>query len=133
MKNSEALSADVTAGVNPTYKDVMDLHNSNFIGYGIGLEKTTGYRGKYEGSEATAEYMRKLIDLFDKNNIKWQAGELGKVDEGGGGTIAKYLAHYGVNIIDAGAPVLSMHSPLEITSKADIYETYRAYKVFLEN
>jgi len=133
MKNSEAISADVTAGVNPTYKDVMDLQNSVSIGYGIGLEKTTGYGGKYDGSEATAEYIRKLIDLFDKNKIKWQTGELGKVDEGGGGTIAKYLAHYGVNIIDAGAPVLSMHSPLEITSKADIYETYRAYKIFLEN
>ncbi len=133
MSNSEAISADVTAGVNPTYKDVMDSKNSVLIGYGIGLEKTTGYGGKYDGSEAPAEYMRRLIDLLDKNKIKWQTGELGKVDEGGGGTIAKYLAHYGVKVIDAGPPVLSMHSPLEITSKADLYETYKAYKTFLEN
>ena len=133
MNNSEAISADVTAGVNPTYKDVMDLHNATRIGKGIALEKTTGYGGKYDGSEAPAEYMRKIIDLLDKNKVKWQTGELGKVDEGGGGTIAKYLAHYGVKIIDAGLPVLSMHSPLEVTSKADLYSAYRACKVFLES
>ena len=132
MKNSKVISADVTAAVNPTYKDVMDLRNAARLGKGISLEKNTGSGGKYSASEATAEYMRWLIDLFDKNKVMWQTGGLGKVDEGGGGTIAKYVAKYGCDVIDAGVPLISMHSPLEITSKADIYSAYKAFKAFIK-
>ena len=128
--NSQALSSDVNAGVNPIFKQVHDLQNASRLGYGIVLTKYTGARGKGGSNDADAEFIGELRALFDANNITWQTGMLGEVDEGGGGTVAKLLAHYGIRTIDAGAALLSMHSPMEIASKYDVHEIYRAYKVF---
>jgi aspartyl aminopeptidase len=132
LEKSIALSGDVTAALDPKYSDKMDPHNVNKLGFGIAIEKGTGYGGKYMGSEAHAEFMFFIRKLFDENKIPWQYGEMGKVDQGGGGTIAYLLAKYNMNIIDAGPPVLAMHSPFEVISKIDLYSTYKAYKVFLE-
>ncbi len=132
MENSRALSSDVNAGVNPTFKDVHDLTNASFIGKGIILTKYTGSGGKYMANDADAEYVGKVRKLFNDGKIPWQFGNLGKVDEGGGGTVAKHLAVYNMDIIDCGPGLLSMHSPYEISSKADVYHTYRAYQVFYE-
>jgi aspartyl aminopeptidase len=129
---SKAISADGTAGVDPNYKDVHEPQNNAKIGYGVCMSKFTGVGGKYFSSDASAEYVGEIRELFNRKGITWQMGELGKVDEGGGGTVAKYLALYGMDIIDCGTPMLSMHSPFEVTSKGDIYETFRAYRAFLE-
>ncbi len=129
--NSIALSADVSAAVNPTFKSVNDLYNSHLCGYGVALEKYSGGGGKYSGSDASAEFVGKIRSLFIDKGVPWQAGELGKVDEGGGTTIAVFFASQGMDIIDVGVPVLGMHSPFEIVSKADIYSAYLAYKAFL--
>jgi aspartyl aminopeptidase len=129
---SKAISADGTAGVDPNYKDVHELQNNAKIGYGVCLSKFTGAGGKYFSSDASAEYVGEIRELFNRMGITWQMGELGKVDEGGGGTVAKYLALYGMDIIDCGTPMLSMHSPFEVASKGDIYETFRGYRAFLE-
>ncbi len=129
---SKAISADGTAGIDPNYKDVHEPQNNAKIGYGVCLSKFTGAGGKYFSSDASAEYVGEIRELFNRKGITWQMGELGKVDEGGGGTVAKYLALYGMDIIDCGTPMLSMHSPFEVASKGDIYETFRAYRVFLE-
>ena len=129
---SKAISADGTAGIDPNYKDVHEPQNNAKIGYGVCLSKFTGAGGKYSSSDASAEYVGEIRELFNRKGITWQMGELGKVDEGGGGTVAKYLALYGMDIIDCGTPLLSMHSPFEVASKGDIYETFRAYQVFLE-
>ena len=131
--NSRMLSADVDAGVDPLYQDVNDLGNAGFIGHGIAVNKYTGAGGKYDSSDANAEYVAFIRNIFNQNNIKYQLTELGKVDVGGGGTIAYILANKGVDVIDCGVPVLSMHSPYEVTSKFDIYEAYRAYKTFFNN
>ncbi len=131
--NSYALSADVNAGIEPDFKDVYEEKNAASIGYGICITKFTGVRGKSGSSDASAEYVAKIREIFNKNNIVWQTGELGKIDVGGGGTIAKYLASYGMDIVDCGPPVLSMHSPFEVSSKADIYMTFKAYQAFLES
>ena len=128
---SKAISADGTAGIDPNYKDVHEAQNNAKMGYGVCLSKFTGAGGKYSSSEASAEYVGEIRALFNREGIIWQMGELGKVDEGGGGTVAKYLALYGMDVIDCGAPLLSMHSPFEVASKGDIYETFRAYRVFL--
>ena len=128
---SKAISADGTAGIDPNYKDVHEAQNNAKMGYGVCLSKFTGTGGKYSSSEASAEYVGEIRALFNREGIIWQMGELGKVDEGGGGTVAKYLALYGMDVIDCGAPLLSMHSPFEVASKGDIYETFRAYRVFL--
>ncbi|OYT15280.1 MAG: aminopeptidase [Bacteroidetes bacterium 4572_77] len=128
--NSHALSSDVNAGLNPLFKSVHDEQNASKLGYGIVLTKYTGSGGKGGSSDADAEYIAELRSIFDDANIKWQTGMLGKVDEGGGGTVAMFLAHYGIRTIDAGAAILSMHSPMELASKYDVYEIYRAYKVF---
>jgi aspartyl aminopeptidase len=128
--NSKALSADVNDGINPMFKEVHDLLNAAKIGYGIVLTKYTGSGGKYSSNDADAEFVHEIRSLFNKEGISWQIGMLGKVDEGGGGTVAKYLAHFGIKTIDAGPALLAMHSPFELASKLDIYETYRAYKVF---
>ncbi len=96
------------------------------------MTKFTGHGGKVGANDAHAEYVAEIRDLFDKESIVWQTGELGKIDEGGGGTVAKHLALYGMDIIDMGAPVLTMHSPFEISSKLDIFESYRAFKAFFE-
>jgi aspartyl aminopeptidase len=130
--NAKAISADGTAGIDPNYKDVHEAQNNAKIGYGVCLSKFTGAGGKYFSSDASAEYVGEIRELFNRKGITWQMGELGKVDEGGGGTVAKYLALYGMDIIDCGTPMLSMHSPFEVASKGDIYETFRAYRAFLE-
>lgn len=128
---SKALSGDVTAGVDPNYKEVHELQNNARIGYGVALSKFTGAGGKYSSSEASAEYVAEIRALLNREGIAWQMAELGKVDEGGGGTVAKYLASYGMDIIDCGTPLLGMHSPFEVASKGDLYETFRAYRAFL--
>ena len=127
---SRAISADVTGGIDPDFPEVHEKRNANRLGYGVGLHKYGGSGGKYSTSDANAEYVAWLRRIFQKNGVIWQAGELGKVDEGGGGTIAKYLASHGLEIIDCGTPLLSMHSPFEVASKADLYMTFKAYRAF---
>lgn len=130
LSKSKMLSADVNAAVDPNYDNVYEKSNATYMGRGIVLQKYTGSRGKYDASDASAEFVGEVRKLFNDNNIIWQTGELGKVDEGGGGTIAQYAANLGIDVLDCGIAVLSMHSPFEITSKVDIYTTYNAYKVF---
>ena len=129
--NSKMLSADVDAGVNPLYDDVQDKGNCAYIGFGMSISKYTGSGGKYNASDANAEYVGELRKLFDENNVRYQFAELGTVDAGGGGTIAFILANRGMEVIDCGVPVISMHSPYEVTSKFDIYSAYKGYKAFL--
>ncbi len=127
---SKMLSSDVDAGFDPIYANVSDKTNSAFLGRGIGLNKYTGSRGKSGASDANAEYVAWVRNVLEKNDIRYEISELGKVDIGGGGTIAYILANKGVDVIDCGVPVLSMHAPYEVTSKYDIYSAYRAYKAF---
>lgn len=127
---SKALSADVNDAINPMFKEVHDSLNAAKLGYGIVITKYTGSGGKYSSNDADAEFVHEIRTLLNKNGVSWQIGMLGKVDEGGGGTVAKFLAHFGINTIDAGPALLAMHSPFELASKFDIYETYRAYKIF---
>lgn len=129
--NSKMLSADVDAGFDPNYASVSEKNNSAYLGRGVGLNKYTGARGKSGASDANAEYVALVRNIFEQNNISYQVSELGKVDNGGGGTIAYILADKGIDVIDCGIPVLSMHAPYEVTSKFDIYEAYKAYKAFL--
>jgi len=133
LANSKALSADVQAALDPNYPEVHEKQNAGKLGYGVCLEKFTGSRGKVASSDARAEYVGEIRRIFNAHNVAWQMTEIGRVDEGGGGTVAKYLAIYGMDIIDCGVPVLSMHSPFEITSKADIFEAYKAYRAFLSS
>ena len=128
--NSKMLSADVDAGLDPTYASVSERNNAAYLGRGIGLNKYTGARGKSGASDANAEFVAYIRGIFEQNNIQYQVSELGKVDTGGGGTIAYILANKGVDVIDCGVPVLSMHAPYEVTSKFDIYEAFRGYKAF---
>ncbi|MDI3547328.1 MAG: hypothetical protein PWR10_980 [Halanaerobiales bacterium] len=130
IENSQALSADVNAAFDPNFADVYAKNNSAYLGKGVVLTKYTGARGKAGASEATAEFMGKIRSLFNRSGIIWQIGELGKVDEGGGGTIAQFLANYNMDVLDCGPALLSMHSPYEVASKVDIYNTYLAYSVF---
>ncbi|MFW5980435.1 MAG: aminopeptidase [Halanaerobiaceae bacterium] len=133
LQESKALSGDVNAAYDPDFADVYAKNNNSaFLSKGIVLTKYTGARGKAGSSEATAEFTGEIRSLFNKAGIIWQIGELGKVDKGGGGTIAQFLANYSMEVLDAGPPVLSMHSPYEIVSKVDIYNTYLAYMVFME-
>ena len=131
--NSRMLSADVGAGVDPNYQDVSEVNNSSYIGYGVELNKYTGSRGKSGASDANAEFVAYVRSVFEKNNVKYQVSELGKVDIGGGGTIAYILANKGIDVIDCGVPVISMHSPYEVTSKYDVYSAYSGYKAFFES
>ena len=131
--NSRMLSADVDAGLDPLYASVSDMANAGLVGHGISLNKYTGAGGKYNSSDANAEYVGLIRRMFNQGNIKYQFAELGKVDVGGGGTIAYILANKGVDVIDCGIPLLSMHSPYEVASKFDIYEAYRAYMTFFNN
>lgn len=130
--NSKMLSADVDGAFDPIYASVAEKRNASFFGMGVGLNKYTGARGKSGANDANAEYIAELRNLFDDNDVKFQISELGKVDEGGGGTIAYILANKGFDVIDCGTPVLSMHSPYEVTSKFDVYMSYKAYKVFMQ-
>ncbi len=129
---SKAISADVTGGLDPDYEEVHEKRNAARIGYGVSIQKYTGSGGKYGTSDASAEFVGWLRRLFNANEVIWQASELGKVDQGGGGTIAKFLANYGMEVIDCGTPLLSMHAPFEIAHKGDLYMTYKAYRVFIE-
>ncbi len=131
INNSKAISGDVDPAVNPSFKGVHDLNNAARLGKGIVLTKFTGAGGKYSANDAHAEYVGLIRKIMNDNDIPWQIAELGKVDEGGGGTVAKFLANMNMEVIDAGAPILGMHSPFEITSKADVYYTYKAYEAFL--
>ncbi len=130
LTSSRAISADVNGALDPDYQEVHEKRNAARIGYGVCVTKFTGSGGKYHSSDAHAEYLAWLRRLFNRSGVVWQTGELGKVDEGGGGTIAKFLASYGMNIVDCGTPLLSMHSPFEIASKADLYMTMKAFDVF---
>ena len=131
FSNSKVLSADVNAGYDPNYSSVYEKNNSCHIGYGVCISKYTGARGKSGTSDANAEFVGEIRSIFNEANVVWQSGELGKVDEGGGGTIAYILANYDAQVLDCGVGVLSMHAPYEIISKADIFEMYRGYKAFL--
>lgn len=133
LKNSKMLSSDVSAAYDPNYPSVMEKKNAAYFGYGIVFNKYTGARGKSGCNDANAEYIAELRDILDKDNISFQTAELGKVDQGGGGTIAYILASYNMEVIDCGVALHNMHAPYEVSSKADIFETYKAYKAFLIN
>ncbi len=130
FNNTIVLSSDVAAAFDPTFPDVYEKRNSSHLNRGPSLEKYTGSGGKYGTNEASAEYVAYLRDMLDRNNIPWQSGELGKIDEGGGGTVAKYISKLGADVVDFGAPLLSMHSPFEISSVSDLYYIYKAYGLF---
>ena len=133
LANAQCLSADVNAGVHPDWKEVHELRNAGYMNGGMVLSKFTGVRGKGGSNEASAEYVARLRRLFDEKGLVWRIAELGKTDEGGGGTIAKFMSYYCMNVIDAGVSVLDMHSPFELTSKADIWMMYQGFKAFLES
>ncbi|OON94393.1 MAG: aminopeptidase [Candidatus Epulonipiscioides saccharophilum] len=133
LANSRMLSSDVSAGYDPNFPSVLEKNNAPYLGKGVVLMKYTGSRGKVASNESNAEYVAKLRDLMEKNNVTWQTGELGKIDQGGGGTIAHILAKHGMDVIDCGVPVHSMHAPWEITSKVDLYEMKKAYVAFLKD
>ena len=128
--NSKCLSADVNAAYDPTFPDVFEKRNASWINHGTVLTKYTGARGKSGSSDASAEFMGEVTAIMDKAGVYWQIGELGKVDVGGGGTIAMYVAGMNIDVVDLGVPVLSMHSPYEVVSKLDVYNTYLAFKAF---
>ncbi|MCL2093389.1 MAG: aminopeptidase [Treponema sp.] len=132
LSNSVMLSADVAAAVEPSYAGVFDKRNSAFMGKGLVLTKYTGSGGKRAASDANAEFCARVQALLSKAKVPWQSGTLGKVDKGGGGTIAHYAARYGIEVLDCGVPVLSMHSPFEVISKIDLYAAYQGYGVFLK-
>jgi aspartyl aminopeptidase len=132
MLKSKVISADVNAAVTPNYTDVFELKNASSLGCGIVMSKFTGHGGKYSGNDASAEYVSEIRSILNKNKIPWQTAELGKVDKGGGGTVAKYFSRLGMEVIDLGPPVMSMHSTYEVTSKVDVYSSYLAYKAFLQ-
>lgn len=127
---SRAISADVTAAVDPDYMEVHDKNNNAWAGHGVCLTKYTGARGKYSTNDAHAEYLAEVRRAWVRQGVVWQAGTMGRVDEGGGGTVAKYLAQNGLDVVDAGTPLLSMHSPFEVAHKGDLYMTYRGYRAF---
>ena len=133
LAHSRMLSSDVNAAFDPLYSDVFKNNSSSFLGSGVVFNKFTGSRGKSGSNDANAEYLAVLRNIMDNNNVHFQMSELGKVDAGGGGTIAYIMSLYGMEVIDCGVAVLNMHAPWEVTSKADIYETYKCYKAFLKN
>ena len=130
--NSKCLSADVTAAFDPNFASVYEKKNSSLISYGTAMCKFTGSGGKGASNDANAEYVGFIRKLFDDNDVNWQTAELGKVDAGGGGTVAKYIAKMNIDTIDVGVPVISMHSPYEVISKGDLYSTYEAFLAFLK-
>ncbi|MFC4284511.1 aminopeptidase [Catenibacterium mitsuokai] len=133
LSRSKMLSSDVSAGVDPLFVSVNDKKNAAYLGNGIVFNKYTGARGKSGSNDASAEYVARIRAVMDESNIHYQTAELGKVDQGGGGTIAYILGNYNMDVIDAGIAVLNMHAPMEVVSKVDVYETYQAYKAFLKN
>lgn len=130
LKASLCLSSDVNAAYDPTFTDVFESRNASYLNKGCVLTKYTGARGKSASNDASAETMAKVIAMMDEEGVYWQTGELGAVDAGGGGTIAKYVAHMDVDTVDLGVPLLSMHAPFELSSKLDVYNTYKAFKAF---
>ena len=132
LRNSKCLSADVNAALDPTFPEVMERKIASRVKYGVVVTKYTGARGKSGTSDASAEYVAEVLALLDKADIIWQTGELGKVDAGGGGTVAQYIANMGVDVIDLGVPVLSMQAPFETTAKLDVYMCYRAMYEFMK-
>ena len=133
MENSEMLSADVNSALDPLYPEVTEKDNSSLLGFGIALTKFTGARGKSGSNDANAEFLQKVRTIFNNADVCWQIGELGKVDQGGGGTIAFMMANWGAEVVDCGTSMLSMHAPYDLLSKADAYETWKAYKAFFES
>ncbi|MCR5773478.1 MAG: aminopeptidase [Lachnospiraceae bacterium] len=131
LQNSKMLSSDVSASFDPLYATVFDKQNSAYFGHGVVFNKYTGSRGKSNSNDANAEFMAEIRGILDARNVRYQTCELGKVDAGGGGTIAYIMALYGMDVIDCGVAVLSMHAPYEVTSKSDIYEATKAYRAFL--
>ena len=127
------LSSDVSAAYDPLYASVFDKRNACYLGKGIVFNKYTGSRGKYNSNDSNAEYVGLIRRIMDDNDVSFQTAEMGKVDAGGGGTIAYILALYGMEVIDCGVAVMSMHAPWEIISKADLYESLKGYKAFLAN
>ncbi|HWR27531.1 MAG TPA: aminopeptidase [Candidatus Thermoplasmatota archaeon] len=133
LVKSKVISADVSSAVTPNYTDAFELKNASSLGNGVVMSKYTGHGGKYSANDASAEYIAEIRALLDKAKVPWQTGELGKVDKGGGGTVAKYFSRLGMEVVDLGAPVLSMHSPYEVASKVDLYASYLAYLAFLKS
>lgn len=133
FRNSICLSSDVNAAFDPTFSSVYDPRNSSYLNKGCVLTKYTGARGKSGSSDASAELMAKVIAMMDKDGVYWQIGELGAVDAGGGGTIAKFVASMNIDVVDLGVPILSMHAPFELSSKLDVWNTYLAFKAFYKN
>lgn len=133
LSASKCLSADVNAAFDSNYPEVFEQRNSCFINNGVVITKYTGARGKSGTSDASAEFMAEIRDILDSEGICWQSGELGKVDEGGGGTVAKYIAHLNVDVVDMGVPVLSMHAPFEVVSKTDVFMAYKAFSAFFNS
>jgi len=131
LSNSACLSADVGAALDPTYKDVMERRNAPQLNHGLMISKYTGSGGKSGSSDASAEFVGKIRQIFNDNEVAWQIGELGKVDSGGGGTVAQFIANLNVDVVDCGVPLLSMHSPYELSAKLDIYMAYKGYLAFL--
>lgn len=132
LENSWMLSADVTAGYDPTYSSAHDKQNNAYISNGVALTKYTGARGKSGASDCGSEFYHQVTAAFNAANVPWQSGIMGKVDLGGGGTVAMFMADMGMNVLDCGVPLLSMHAPLEVASKADIYSAYLGFKCFLD-
>lgn len=133
LASSYAISADVNAAVDPNYPEVFEKMNCSFLSNGVVLTKYTGSRGKYDSNDANPEFLARIRKLFDEAGVVWQVGELGKVDIGGGGTVAQYMARYGMEVVDCGVALLGMHSPFEVASKADVFMAYKAYKAFLQD
>ena len=131
--NSKCISADVTAGYDSNFPDVFEKSNSSIVSYGLAMNKFTGARGKSGASDASCECVGYFRNLFNSKNIVWQTGELGKIDLGGGGTVAKYFANYNVDTVDLGVPVISMHSPYGLISKVDLFNAYKGFKAFLDD
>lgn len=132
LSKSECLSADVNSAYDPTFNSVFEKNNTSYLNKGVVITKYTGARGKSGTSDASAEYMGKIRAMLDKANVVWQIGELGKVDAGGGGTVAKYIANLDIDVVDLGVPVLSMHAPYEVISKLDLYMAYKAFYTFFK-
>ena len=132
MLKSKVISADVNAAVTPNYTEVFELKNASALGKGVVMSKYSGHGGKYSANDASAEYVAEIRTMLNKAKVPWQTGELGKVGKGGGGTVAKYFSRLGMEVIDLGPAVMSMHAPYEVTSKADIYSSYLAYSAFLK-
>ena len=133
MLKSKVVSADVNSAVTPNYTEVFELKNAAALGYGVVLSKFTGHGGKYAANDASAEYVSEIRTLLNNEKIPWQAAEIGKVDNGGGGTVAKYFSRLGMEVIDLGPPIMCMHSPFEVSSKVDVYSAYLAYKAFIKS